>query len=190
MIFPLRKCAGVPINFHPGAFGFKRRVNYHPGVDLYTERDEEVFAIEDGTVVGLEIFTGPLVQTPFWNTTFYLMVEGKSGVFNYGEISHPTLLIGDKITEGEHIGYVDQVLFDHRLRPDIPEHSCSMLHLELYKHGTTQPVEWATFKKPPQLLDPTPYLLQSYLDDKVQFVNIFDDLNKFQWDNSHLESVG
>lgn len=190
MIFPLRKCAGIPLNFHPGAFGFKRRVNYHPGVDLYTERDQEVLAIEDGIVVAREVFTGPLVKTPFWNTTFYLMIEGESGVFNYGEIDHPTFLVGDKVRAGEVIGHVDQVLFDHKFRRDIPFHSCSMLHLELYKHGTTEPIEWATFKKPPQLLDPTPHLLQGYLDNKVQFVNIFNDFNKFQWDNSHLESVG
>ena len=130
MIFPLSKCAGVPLNFHPGAFGFKRRVNYHPGVDLYTEHGQPVFAIEDGTVVGKGIFTGPIVGTHFWNTTFYLMVEGKSGVFNYGEILPPTLEIGEKVEADEIIAFVDQVLFDHKFRADIPHHSCCMLHLE------------------------------------------------------------
>ena len=47
------KFAGIPLNFHPGAFGFQRRVNWHPGVDLYTTDGQIVKSIEDGVVVGV-----------------------------------------------------------------------------------------------------------------------------------------
>jgi murein DD-endopeptidase MepM/ murein hydrolase activator NlpD len=190
MQFPINNCAGVPINFHPGAFGFQRRVNWHPGVDLYVRDGEPVYAIEKGIVVGNGVFTGPKVGTPFWETTHYLMVEGKTGVFNYGEMYETLFEVGEEIEEEQNLGYVKRVLFEHKLRPDIPGHSCSMLHLELYTHGTTEPVHWHQFQKPPNLLDPTPYLLQMYFDYPSCPSEIANDLNKFQWDNSKIEKVG
>lgn len=186
----LNKFSGIPMNFHPGAFGFQRRVNWHPGVDLYTRDGEPVYAIEKGVIVGTGVFTGPKVGTPFWETTHYLMVEGKTGVFNYGEIYESLFEVGEEIEESQNIGYVKRVLFEHKLRPDIPGHSCSMLHLELYTHGTTEPVHWHQFQKPSNLLDPTPHLLQMYFDEKVQYVDILNDLNKLQWDNSNGKTVG
>ncbi len=186
----LNSFPGIPMNFHPGAFGFQRRVNWHPGVDLYTRDGEPIYAIEEGVVVGNGVFTGPKVGTPFWETTHYLMVEGKHGVFNYGEMYESLLEVGEQINEGQNVGYVKRVLFEHKHRPDIPGHSCSMLHLELYTVGSTEPTHWHQFQKPPNLLDPTPYLLQMYLDEKVQYVDILSNLNKFQWDNSNGKTVG
>lgn len=187
---PLNNFSGIPMNFHPGAFGFQRRVNWHPGIDLYTTDKQSVRAIEDGIVVGTGIFTGPAIESPWWEETYYLMIEGKTGVFNYGEIYEPDYKVGDVVIEFENIAKIKRVLFEHKLRPDIPGHSCSMLHLELYTHGTTEPVHWHQFQKPSNLLDPTPHLLQMYLDEKVQYVDILNDLNKLQWDNSNGKTVG
>jgi hypothetical protein len=102
-----------------------------------------------------------------------MMVEGASGVVNYGEINcpdkalwmdgHYTIVkkVGDKVKRGEFIATVKQVLFDDKHRPDIEGHSCSMLHLELYKHGAREFAHWHDIAKEPNLLDPTPFLMLS-----------------------------
>lgn len=161
MTFPLKKYKfQIPQGNHPGAFGFKRKYDFHTGVDLYCNDSDPVFAIEDGIVVNIEQFTGLEVGTPWWNSTFAVMIEGVSGVINYGEISKPDLKIGDTIKEGDLIGNVKQVLKDNKVRSDIPNHSCSMLHVELYKKGIVQFVDWID-EKPSDLLDPTQMLLKS-----------------------------
>lgn len=174
MHFPINpnNCSGVPINYHPGAFGFKRPWNYHPGVDLYTKDGEAIYAIEDGVVVSKGLFTGPVVGHNWWETTWYIMVEGKSGVFNYGEIYNTPLQIGCELIAGQIIGNVKRVLFEDKLRPHIPGHSTSMLHLELYSRGSTEPVEWLD-KKPKNLLDPTQVILPLWLKEKP--------MTNFQW---------
>lgn len=179
--FPLdtNHCPGIPINFHPGAFGFQRPWNWHPGVDLYTNDWEKVYAIEDGIVVYTDLFTGPEIGMPWWETTWCVMVEGKSGVFNYGEMHEPNsdfIKVGSKIIAGQCVGHVKRVLFEDKLRPHIPGHSTSMLHLELYTHGSREPVEWAKFEKPQNLLDPTPIILPIWLSLKP--------MTNFQWNNN------
>lgn len=187
-------CPGVPINFHPGAFGFHRRVNYHSGVDLYCKNGTFVHPVEDGIVVSKGKFTGPDVGTPWWNTTYYLMIQGNTGVFLYGEIYEPVLEIGTEVTMEEYpvIGVVKQVLFDDRYREDIPHHSTAMLHIELYKHGTNKPCDWQTYVKPAELLDPTPFLIYPYAATQMAPppVSIPNSLNAFQWDNSNGRTVG
>lgn len=165
MIFPLNPyaCSGIPINHHPGAFGFKRPWNFHPGVDLYTKDGEAVYTIEDGVVVSKGIFTGPEVGHNWWETTWYIMIKGKTGVFNYGEIYNSPFQVGCEVIEGQTIGNVKRVLFEHKYRPDIPGHSCSMLHLELYKGDALEPVEWLD-ARPELLLDPTPFIIPPYLN--------------------------
>jgi murein DD-endopeptidase MepM/ murein hydrolase activator NlpD len=175
MTFPIdqNRCPGIPINYHPGAFGYKRKWNYHPGVDLYVQDGEPVYAIEDGMVVSTGLFTGPEIDMPWWETTWYVMVEGKTGVFNYGEIRDNGWRVGDRVMCGTKISYVKKVLFDDKFRAKIPGHSTSMLHLELYTHGTTEPVEWLD-KKPPNLLDPTFAIWSLWPKDKPMI--------NFQWD--------
>lgn len=160
--FPLRRCAGIPINYHPGAFGFHRRRNWHPGVDLYTLDLVEVHAVESGTVVSIGDFTGPKLGHTWWEETMYVMIEGMTGVVNYGEITPlSTIHVGQYVAQNEHIGYVKRVLFPYKLRTDIDGHSTSMLHLELYTHGTKECTEWHSRKRPRNLLDPTPFLLRA-----------------------------
>lgn len=147
----------IPLNPHPGSFAQRRKNHIHEGVDLYCQKDDEVLAMEDGVVIKIKNFTGAVVNSPWWNDTWFVLVEGKTGVFNYGEIiPNENLKEGMFIKEGHVIGKVETVLKNDKGRP------MSMLHLELYQHGTTDAIiEWALDeKKPIQLLDPTDFLLE------------------------------
>jgi murein DD-endopeptidase MepM/ murein hydrolase activator NlpD len=159
--FPLRHCAGIPVNRHPGAFGCVRKRDIHTGVDLYCPENEPVFAVEEGVVVAIEVFTGPRADSPWWNETQALLVEGASGVVCYGEVHiNEGLDVGVRVEAGQEIGHVVPVLKPMQARSDIPGHSRFMLHLELYKHGTRAAVWWRPGEpRPAELLDPTPYLL-------------------------------
>jgi hypothetical protein len=180
-LFPLIRCSGIPINHHPGAFGFHRKKNHHTGVDLYCEDEEIVYAVESGTVVNIDVFTGPKLGHTWWEETHGVMIEGMSGVVNYGEITpKKDLTVGDKIHRGELIGAVKRVLFPNKLRLDIPGHSTSMLHLELYTHDTREFADWHEAAKNPTLLDPTPFLMTA--EDR--------NCGTLTWDNSQGVEVG
>jgi phosphopantothenoylcysteine decarboxylase len=170
--FPLIDCNGLPGGTHPGAFATCRRLSHHTGIDLYCEDGAVVKAVEHGRLLGWEKFTGPQDKSPWWLDTDAVLVEGASGVVCYGEIkvsqhikdkmemSNPEARV---IRRGEIIGYVKPVVPEGRERPDIPGHSRSMLHMELYERGQTKASErWELDKpKPDYLLDPTPWLVDA-----------------------------
>jgi len=166
-LFPLNYCNGIPLNFHPGAFGFKRRKNFHTGLDLYTRPFEPVYACEDGVIIKIDQFTGKALGMDWWLDTWAIMVEGKSGVINYGEVQNQTVLkVGQKIRQGQFLSHVLPVVREGRERPDIEGHSRYMLHIELYKHGTsdfaqTEFAHWHP-NRDPNLLDPTPGIINSF----------------------------
>ena len=93
-----------------GRFGFKRKFDVHTGFDIYCEEMEPIYAIEDGVVTNVDYFTGPECGFPWWETTYAVLIEGKSGVIGYCEIHKPDLKIGDKINEGEKIANIKRVL--------------------------------------------------------------------------------
>lgn len=160
-IFPIENCSGIPINFHPGAFGFKRRKNFHTGIDLYTNYHEPVYPCEIGEVVKIFQFTGASLGMDWWLDTWAVMVEGKTGVINYGEIQpNPELKVGDCVDGSTLIGNVIPVIKEGRERPDIEGHSRNMLHLELYTHGSREWAHWHPCRDK-NLLDPTPYIIDS-----------------------------
>lgn len=149
---------------HPSRFAYKRKNYFHTGVDFYCGRSyssKEVYAVESGRVVGSGMFTGPELGHDHWLETHYLMIEGASGVINYGEIQKPWHFpVGRLVARGYCIGHVAPVL--KKTRNDIEGHSDHMLHLELYKKGTTKPVDWKLEDPQPEnLLDPTPFILNS-----------------------------
>jgi phosphopantothenoylcysteine decarboxylase len=164
--FPLfgEKCPGVPLAGHPGAFGYQRTWYMHPGIDLYTTENAIVRAMEPGIVVAIEKFTGKHAQSDWWLDTWIVAVEGQSGVIGYGEIN-PWIgnKVGGKVKRGGCIGYVTPVLPPHKHRSDVPGHSCSMLHLELYVKGQKEICPfWEIGKpKPDYLQDPTDLILSS-----------------------------
>jgi hypothetical protein len=160
------ECSGIPTAGHPGSFLCKRKHHTHTGVDLYTKDGASVHAVEAGVVVGREAFTGPQDNSPWWNDTDCLLIEGASGVICYGEIT-PAVKVGERVNRGSYIGRVKQVLKDGKERLDIMGHSTSMLHMEMYPHGKYRAfrengyndTDIDDFKI---LQDPTPYLMDSY----------------------------
>lgn len=152
----------IPVLPHPGAFSCVRKNHIHEGIDLYCLENENVYSMESGKVVNISIFTGEDVATPWWNTTWCVMVEGFSGVINYGEIKpSKNLYIGQMIEEGVLVGTVTPVLKKGKGRP------MNMLHLELYETGTTSHLAcWElNTEKPKQLLDSN-ILLKDFLNKK------------------------
>lgn len=144
---------GLPLSPHPGAFGCPRKHHVHEGVDLYAPEGTPVRAVEAGEVVKIEPFTGPAAQSPWWQDTLAVFVEGESGVVVYGEITpHPDLATGQRVDAGQILGVVKTVLRHDKGRP------CAMLHLELHVPGTREAPAWET-ARPATLLDPTPFLL-------------------------------
>lgn len=157
MKFPLRQYNyEIPTGDHFGAFGTTRKFDMHTGVDLYCEENQDVIAMEDGVIVAIEWFTGEPVNMPWWNNTKAMAVKGASGTINYGEIiPEHKLKVGDRISEGELLGWVTPVL--KKDKGKVP--STSMLHLELY---TEYDGDWALWEvgapQPNNLLDPTEML--------------------------------
>jgi phosphopantothenoylcysteine decarboxylase len=155
--FPVNLASGIPVADHPGAFSVQRKHSKHTGVDLYALEGSPVMAVESGRVVAVEHFTGPQDNSPWWENTDCVLVEGPSGVVCYGEIE-PHVKVGDELSRGEILGYVIRVLKAGKERPDIPGHRPSMLHMELYPFGTRKPSEGFST----DLRDPTPQLLDAY----------------------------
>lgn len=148
---------GIPIGNHVGAFGVKRKHHRHEGVDLYAPDGTEVYAMEDGIVTKVIPFTGEQVGFPWWENTDAVLVEGKSGVIVYGEVT-PCVKDGTQVKSGDLIGFVKTVLKVDKGRP------MSMLHVELHKKGTTECPEWID-KKPKSIKDPTSKLLEIIIND-------------------------
>jgi hypothetical protein len=167
----LEKHRGIPINSHPGAFGCARKFNYHEGVDLYGDKGDYVYAIKSGIVVANKQFTGPEVGCPWWLSTDALLIQDNSGFFVYGELKSP-LKIGDKVSRGTKIGELTPVLPESKHRPDIPEHSVTMLHLERYNNTYSVDMGWSSWyshnTRPPYLEDPTLFLINTLLARKKE----------------------
>jgi len=138
----------------PGGFGAVRRHDVHTGVDLYTYPGMPVLAVEDGTVVSVEKFTGPDAGSPWWNDTQAVLVEGASGVVVYGEmIPLDKVQVGADVLRGDCLGCVRTVLRQDKGRPT------TMLHLELMRPGSRETVWWQHGEEMPAcLLDPTRHL--------------------------------
>jgi murein DD-endopeptidase MepM/ murein hydrolase activator NlpD len=148
----------IPMAGHPGSFGAARRFHRHEGVDLYALPGTKVHAMEAGIIVGIHDFTGPAAGSPWWLPTSCVMIEGASGVINYGDITPASGLQPGRLVEaGDTLGTVATVLREDEGRPR------SMLHIERYVLGTSEPIAtWALGSdRPRQLLDPTGLLLRA-----------------------------
>jgi len=134
----------------------------HTGVDLYTPVGTKVYAVEEGVIVGVELFTGKDAGSPWYNETEAILVSGKSGVVLYGEVEiQEDLEVGQKVLAGQLLGTVQAVLKEDK------GNGCSMLHFELYRKGTKSSVWWHHGKEQPKnLLDPTQSLLALKVESK------------------------
>jgi len=163
--FPLQECFGIPIENHPGAFGYQRRKDMHTGVDLYTYENTFVFAVESGEVIKTIPFTGAQLGHDWWLNTDAILVAGPAGVVCYGEIRPDHFEVGDWVRKGQRLGVVTPVIQPGKERPDIKGHSRSMLHIELYRdlykdlqRGICE--GWEIGKpQPDRLLNPTDRLI-------------------------------
>lgn len=162
MMFPLKNYIHeIPIGDELGAFGVTRKHDIHTGVDLYCKQGDEVFSMEEGVVVNIGFFTGPTVNMPWWNDTEAIAILGESGIINYGEVMcYDTLSVGDKVHEGELIGWAIPVLKIDKGK--VP--STTMLHVELYNEYNG---EWSLWevgaKQPKNLLNPTTLLQKALI---------------------------
>ena len=149
----------LPRFYEPGAFGAIRKFDIHEGVDIYTHDEAPVFAVEDGIVTAVYVFTGKKADCNWWNETWCVKVEGKSGVVTYGELAKPNIEVGENVIGGVTVvGHVTPVLRPEKYRPDIRNHSVAMLHLEL-RTETCHLDGWQLDgNRDKRLLDPTPYL--------------------------------
>jgi hypothetical protein len=147
----------VPLLPHPGAFSKVRKNHIHEGVDIYCNEGDKVYSMFKGRILAILPFTGEHANSPWWNNTWSVLVEHEDFVLNYGEIIPDTSLHeGMFIEEGTCLGEVLTVLKKDKGRPR------NMLHLEMYKTGTSQPItawELGT-EKIDSLLDPTLLLMQ------------------------------
>lgn len=156
----------IPMENHPGSFGFVRKNHTHEGVDLYTLDNALVVACEPGIFMGFHQFTGERVGSPWWNTTYAAIVKHEKFYAVYGEIipfayNIPT---GYEILPGYYLGWTTPVLKKDKGRPRI------MLHFELYDLDWDLPncAEWSPGAPRPRfLLDPTDYLLGSAKNNRL-----------------------
>lgn len=159
--FPVAVSHPIPQEGEPGAFGAVRKYDIHTGIDLYTIPNEVVQVVEDGIIVAIEHFTGEDAGSPWWNDTWAILVESKSGVICYGEIlPYAHFRVGMNVLCGEKLGMVIPVLKTYKgVNPT------TMLHFELYTHGTRSTVWWHHGQPQPlNLLDPTPMIRSLYPD--------------------------
>ena len=150
----------IPRFYEPGAFGAIRKFDIHEGVDIYTHDGAEVYPVETGVITAVYEFTGKNANCDWWNPTWCIKVQGKSGVVTYGELAKPrdSMKVGKKVHPCLSIGHVTPVLKPEKYRPDIRNHSVAMLHLEL-RTETCHLDGWQLDgQRDKRLLDPTPYL--------------------------------
>ena len=161
----------------PGLFGAHRRYDRHTGVDLYADRGTTVVAVESGVVVLVEGFTGPSAPdpTPWWHDTEVVLVEGPSGVVVYGELA-ASVQKGQVVAAESIIGRIKTSLL--RVFKGRP---MTMLHLELMRPGSQNPVWWrSTETQPSVLLDPTPQLVEAAGSQLIHFSMEMYDNKRFR----------
>ena len=134
-------------------FGAKRKHDYHTGVDLFCNINEEVYSMYDGLVLSVIEFTG-FNESPWWNNTHAVLIYhpemGKTVL--YGEVE-PLVKEGDEIKKGTIVGKVLTVLKKDEGLP------MTMLHIELYEGKQYDAVWWKHDEpQPNNLLDITDIL--------------------------------
>jgi hypothetical protein len=128
-------------------FGYKRKFDYHTGVDLFCDNNTPVYSMYNGHVTSIHEFTG-FKESPWWNDTYAIMVYHPEidKTFLYGELL-PAVNINDTIHAGQLLGCVKQVLKKDKGRP------MSMLHIECYAGLQNKSVWWRHGENMPENLE-------------------------------------
>lgn len=153
----------IPIGKHqPGSFGYisRNNNNINTGVDLICAPGTDVAAVESGTVVNIEYFTGPEASCPEYNTSMAILIASNNSVILYGYIEPlPEIKPGILINSGQLIGKVVSLQKNEK-NIKKKNNKKSMLRIELYKKNTIKSIWWEYGKtQPKRLLDPTKKLL-------------------------------
>ena len=168
---PLSYCRTLPAPGSPGSFWEDRGDRHHCGVDIYAPKGCQVLAVDDGIILETGVFTSPEI-IPYWNTTFYVIMKDSEGVIiKYAEMEDILVKRGEKITAGQLLGHVGQVLNKEAIGVSSPAYiqhlktsdNLNMLHFEMYR---ALPPVTAMYlggnttlrNRPENLLDPGPYL--------------------------------
>ncbi len=128
-------------------FGFKRKYDYHTGVDLFCKENTKVYSMYNGIVTSIHKFTG-FEESPWWNDTFAVMIYHPeiNKTILYGELI-ATVNAGDIVEEGNVIGNVKQVLKEDKGKP------MTMLHIECYNGIQNDSVWWKLNETKPENLE-------------------------------------
>ena len=94
--WPLPEKANIPSTGEAGSFWEDRKDRRHCGVDLYAREWTEVSAVESGRILSITIFTTPNL-VPYWNLTYSILVEAKSGLHRYCELGSAAVSPGARL---------------------------------------------------------------------------------------------
>jgi len=168
---PGSETAVVPGDSKPGSFWEDRGDRFHCGVDIYAPAMSHVLACETGEVIDIGIATSP-DQVSYWDTTRYVLVKTRSNLYcRYAEFADVVVHVGDRVLEGQVIGYIGAVIRPHLVDGCSPlyiqqlklDGHISMLHFEVYRlrpgyMRNYRGGNWFGAGRPEGLLDPGPYL--------------------------------
>jgi murein DD-endopeptidase MepM/ murein hydrolase activator NlpD len=157
-----------PLQGADGAFWEDRGDRHHCGVDIYAPEGSDVFAMDDGRVIRVGVFTAP-EKVPYWHVTHYIFISHGDGLIaRYAELRDVTVEPAQTVKAGQLIGHVGSVINVQKIKPSSPGYiqrlkvngKASMLHLELYRSLPEFEKTYLggnTFAgvKPSGLLDPT-----------------------------------
>lgn len=162
---PLKILSEIPVKGQ-GSFWENRGDRFHCGIDLYSEKGEQIYALNDGLVVAVEIMTHP-DKAHYWNITYQVVVKSDTYYIKYGEVINPTVIVGDYIRKGQAVASVGQVLDAGKIKKSDPEYiqklkygKNAMLHLECWKkdpvivHDKYLGGNWFDIHKPINLMNP------------------------------------
>jgi len=161
----------IPIKGKPGSFWEDRGDRRHCGIDIYAPAGSKVISIDDGTVIGIGIFTTSN-KIPYWNKTNYILIKNQDKfIYKYAELEKIIVKINDFVKGGESIGFVGNVLNLNKINSNSPKYIqeikkkniSSMLHLEVYSSMPKVTKEylagnWFGSKKPKYLLNTNYYI--------------------------------
>lgn len=130
------------------SFKANRGERNHVGIDLYANAGDVVVAPEDGTIVGHQNFLhgtrAVLIQLDSGPVVLLGEVD-KGGLKEFG------LRVGSRVKKEQPV-----------TRVGVLGGGGHMLHTETYRKGTTKNKRWYKNRdRPPEILDPTDFLLQA-----------------------------
>lgn len=169
-LWPLEKSKNpVPLYGSPNGWLHPRKYNIHTGVDLFAKLGEPVYAMYEGWIDNIGLFTGDRIFSPWWNETWYISVRHRPVAqmycFIYGEIKPDKSLLSNGYVEaGQLLGTVQQVI----KKPKVGQQPC-MLHMEAYSDTHPAPIDLGLDKYDDMvqcldwngLMDPTDTLLRA-----------------------------